>query len=52
MHLLASQNKSNLKFLVVFVQHEYRDIMTTQPAFTFSKLTKETLEQSVKYIQS
>ena len=23
-----------------------------QPAFTFSKLTKETLEQGVKYVQS
>ena len=25
---------------------------TTQPAFTYSKLTVETLEQGVKYVQS
>ena len=29
-----------------------RDIATTQPAFTCSKLTIETLEQGVKYVQS
>ena len=30
----------------------YFDKITTQPAFTCSKLTIETLEQGVKYVQS
>ena len=29
-----------------------KDSFKTQPAFTWSKLPKETLEQGVKYVQS
>ena len=31
---------------------EYALVKVTQPAFTCSKLTKETLEQGVKYVKS
>ena len=27
-------------------------VLASQPAFTYSKLTKETLEQGVKYVRS
>ena len=30
----------------------YQVVKTTQPAFVFSRLTIETLEQGVKYVQS
>ena len=46
---------SNLVFLQTFpLQNENRIVSKewSQPAFTCSKLTTETLEQGVKYVQS
>ena len=40
---------------VVVIQYPIRIITVmalSQPAFTYSKLTKETLKQDVKYVQS
>ena len=40
---------ANLNFLFITTQFIR---ITTQPAFTCSKVTMETLEQDVKYVQS
>ena len=40
--------KDNLSYMTLLISLE----VITQPAFTCSKLTIETLEQSVKYVQS
>ena len=41
-----------MSFLNIDLLCKYRFIFDTQPAFTYSKSTIETLEQGVKYVQS
>ena len=36
----------------LFAQKSLKKVLHTQPSFTFSNLTIETLEQGVKYVQS
>ena len=40
------------KFPYIFVFSSVTRLNVSQPAFTFSKFTIETLEQGVKYVQS
>ena len=35
-----------------YMVHYFHDLLLAQSAFTYSKLTIETLEQGVKYVQS
>ena len=37
---------------MIMLENDLLKDTMTQPAFTYSKLTKETLEQGVKYVQS
>ena len=37
---------------ILFFYEEPQNLVLTQSAFTFSKLTIETLEQGVKYVQN
>ena len=45
------KNDKHLSEITCFTQQQIHN-SRTQPAFTFSKLTIETLEQGVKYVQS
>ena len=49
-----TQHKKNNKYLNKVIESEENVIIriATQPVFTCSKLTKETLQQGVKYVQS
>ena len=43
---------NNVELKVLTIERYTEPIEYTQPAFTYTKLTIETLEQGVKYVQS
>ena len=50
--LVSFQGYSNIRETLLKIIDAYRSLSTTQWAFTCPKLTIETLEQGVKYVQS
>ena len=50
--LSAIFSQREKKFPYIFVFSSVTCLNVSQPAFTFSKFTIETLEQGVKYVQS
>ena len=50
--IISFLNNVPLLLIIVNVQQVHATSLTTQPAITYSKLTIETLEQGVTYVQS